>query len=138
MFIKYFYLWFPMVIIAIINGTIRELFFTNFLDELGAHQLSVISGITFFAVYVWIITGKWKIDSPISAIKIGFMWFIMTVIFEFIFGHYVMGYSWQKLLYDYNILEGRLWVVVLLWTTISPFVFYLVRRQDVNNSVNPE
>jgi hypothetical protein len=137
MLIKYLFLWFPMVIIAIINGTIRQLFFINFTDELSAHQLSVISGITFFAIYVWYVTGKWRIDSPLSAIKIGVLWLIMTVIFEFIFGHYVMGNSWQKLLHDYNILEGRLWVVVLFWTTISPFVFYLIRRQELNNPDNP-
>jgi uncharacterized membrane protein len=137
MIIKYLLLWFPMVIIAIINGTIRQLFFIKFTDELSAHQLSVISGITFFAIYVWYVTGKWRIDSPLSAIKIGVLWLIMTVIFEFIFGHYVMGNSWQKLLHDYNILEGRLWIVVLFWTTISPFVFYLIRRQELNNPDNP-
>lgn len=71
MIIKYLLLWFPMVIIAIINGTIRQLFFIKFTDDLSAHQLSVISGITFFAIYVWYVTGKWRIDSPLSAIKIG-------------------------------------------------------------------
>jgi hypothetical protein len=137
MIIKYLLLWFPMVIIAIINGTIRQLFFIKFTDELSAHQLSVISGITFFAIYVWYVTGKWRIDSLLSAIKIGVLWLIMTVIFEFIFGHSVMGNSWQKLLHDYNTLEGRLWIVVLFWTTISPFVFYLIRRQELNNPDNP-
>ncbi|MDQ7816058.1 MAG: hypothetical protein RDU14_03470 [Melioribacteraceae bacterium] len=135
MLVKYFLLWFPMVIIAIINGTIRQLFFTNFSDELGSHQLSVISGITFFAIYIWFITGKWEIESALMAIKIGLMWLVMTVIFEFLFGHYVMGNSWEKLLHDYNLLEGRLWVVVLIWTTISPSVFYLIRKQKSNTSV---
>lgn len=37
MIIKYLLLWFPMVIIAIINGTIRQLFFIKFTDELSAH-----------------------------------------------------------------------------------------------------
>ena len=135
MLAKYFLLWFPMVIIAIINGIIRQLFFTNYADELGSHQLSVISGITFFAIYIWFITGKWKLESAHMAIKIGLMWLVMTVIFEFIFGHYVMGNSWEKLLHDYNLLEGRLWVVVLIWTTISPYVFYLIRKQKSNTSV---
>jgi hypothetical protein len=135
MLVKYFLLWFPMVIIAIINGTIRQLFFTNFSDELGSHQLSVISGITFFAIYIWFITGKWEIESALMAIKIGLMWLVMTVIFEFLFGHYVMGNSWEKLLHDYNLLEGRLWVVILIWTTISPSVFYLIRKQKSNTSV---
>ena len=146
MLAKYFLLWFPMVIIAIINGIIRQLFFTNYADELGSHQLSVISGITFFAKWanldledspLWI-AGEIRIvgiESAHMAIKIGLMWLVMTVIFEFIFGHYVMGNSWEKLLHDYNLLEGRLWVVVLIWTTISPYVFYLIRKQKSNTSV---
>lgn len=48
-----------------------------------------------------------------------------------------MGNSWQKLLHDNNILEGSLWIVVLFWTTISSFVFYLIRRQELNNPDNP-
>lgn len=44
----------------------------------------------------------------------------MTVVFEFGFGHYVMGHSWEMLLHDYNVLEGRLWVVVLAAVWAGP------------------
>jgi hypothetical protein len=52
---------------------------------------------------------------------------LLTIGFEFIFGHFVMGNPWPLLLRDYNILAGRLWVVVLIWITIAPFVLYQVR-----------
>lgn len=113
-----------MVVIAIINGSVRQFVFTKFTGELTAHQLSCASGIALFAIYVWFITGVWKIESANQAIIIGLMWLAMTVLFEFVFGHYVMSNSWQKLLHDYNIVKGRLWVLVLIWTTISPYVFY--------------
>lgn len=129
MLLKYFFLWFPMIIIAIINGAIRQGFYVTFVDELSAHQLSVISGILFFAIYIWLISGKWRISSNSQAISIGLMWLLMTIIFEFIFGHYVMGHAWEKLLHDYNFFEGRLWVVVLLWVTLSPLIFYNIRRK---------
>lgn len=127
MLFKYFLLWFPMVVIAIINGSIRQFVFTKFTGELTAHQLSCASGIALFAIYAWLITGIWKIESASQAIIIGLMWLVMTVLFEFVFGHYVMANSWQKLLHDYNFIEGRLWVLILIWTTISPYVFYKLR-----------
>ncbi len=127
MLLKYLLLWFPMVIIAIINGSIRQFLYIKFLNELAAHQLSVLSGILFFAIYIWIITGFWKIESSAQAITVGLMWLGMTIIFEFVFGHYVMGNSWEKLFADYNIFKGRLWVVVLIWTAISPFIFFKLR-----------
>jgi hypothetical protein len=39
--------------------------------------------------------------------------------FEFLVGHYVMGYPWIRLFHDYNIFAGRLWVVLLLWITVA-------------------
>ena len=118
-----------MIVIAIINGVIRQGFYLTFLDELSAHQLSVLSGIIFFSIYIWFITGKWRLNSYKQTILIGFMWLIMTILFEFVFGHYVMGHSWDKLLHDYNFFAGRLWVIVLLWITISPTIFYHLRKK---------
>ncbi len=132
MITKYFLLWFPMIVIAIINGALRQGFYVTFLDNLSAHQLSVVTGILFFAIYIWIITGKWKIKSSKESVQIGLMWLLMTIVFEFLFGHFIMGHTWEKLLYDYNILEGRLWIIVLIWVTISPFIFYRIHVKKKN------
>jgi len=52
------------------------------------------------------------------------IWLALAIGLEFIFGHYVMGNSWEWLLGDYNLLAGRLWVLVLLWIAAAPYVFY--------------
>ncbi len=52
----------------------------------------------------------------------------MTVIFEFGFGHYIMGHSWSKLLHDYNLLAGRLWLVVLLAILTGPYLAMVAGR----------
>jgi len=48
----------------------------------------------------------------------------MTVCFEFFFGHYVAGHPWSRLFHDYNILDGRIWGLLLVWITVAPYVFY--------------
>ena len=63
-------------------------------------------------------------NSPQQALIIGFNWLILTVIFEFLFGHYVMGHTWERLLQDYNIFKGRLWSLVLMWNLIMPYVIF--------------
>jgi hypothetical protein len=73
---------------------------------------------------------RWRIESPKQAIVIGLIWLGLTVVFEFLFGHYVMGNPWERLLHDYNLLAGRVWVFVLIWITIAPYVFYRINRQD--------
>jgi hypothetical protein len=50
-----------------------------------------------------------------------------TIAFEFLFGHYVMGHSWDSLWADYNVLQGRLWPLVLIVTLFGPMLAWKIR-----------
>ena len=52
------------------------------------------------------------------------MWLGMTLVFEFGAGHYLFGTPWRALLADYNVLAGRLWVLVLIATMTAPALVY--------------
>ena len=119
--------WLGMVILAILNGAIREKVYGKFMGELTAHQLSTLAGIILFGVYIWILTGMFRIESSRQALLIGSIWLIMTTVFEFVFGHYVMGHPWNRLLHDYNILKGRVWSLMLIWTFVAPYAFFRLR-----------
>ncbi len=125
---RYILAWLPMVLIAIINAGIREYTYAKFLGELRAHQLSTLTGIFALGLYIWLITSIWPIHSTSQAFIIGFIWLGLTLAFEFLFGHYVMHNPWSKLLADYNILAGRVWIFVLIWTAIAPVIFFSMRR----------
>jgi hypothetical protein len=126
LFVKYILAWFPMVIIAILNGTLRQYTYGPLMNELTAHQVSTFTGIIFFGIYIYYLTKKWPLDSASKAIAVGMIWIIMTIMFEFGFGHYVIGHPWQKLLHDYNLFAGRLWILMLIWTGIAHLVFYKI------------
>lgn len=119
--------WFGMVITAIVNGAIRGKYYGKLMPEPAAHQLSTLIAIILFGFYIYAVTGIFEIQSSKQAFIIGGMWLIMTVIFEFIFGHYVAGHTWHDLLMDYNILSGRVWILVLIWTFTAPYLFYRIR-----------
>jgi hypothetical protein len=119
--------WFGMVAIAILNGAIREKSYGKFIGELPAHQLSTFIGIVLFGYYIWILTGTFPIASSTQALTIGGIWLCMTVIFEFVFGHFVMGHPWSRLFHDYHLLKGRVWSLVLIWTAIGPYLIYRIR-----------
>lgn len=57
------------------------------------------------------------------------MWLTATVVFEFGFGHYVIGHSWDRLLRDYNLLEGRVWLLFLTATTVIPYIVQVMQAQ---------
>ncbi|RKN80327.1 hypothetical protein D7Z94_14115 [Ulvibacterium marinum] len=125
---KYFIAWAPMIFIAIANGIFREKFLAGRLRELAAHQVSTVTLVILFGIYIWIVIRNWKPESTEQAITIGLLWLGLTVLFEFLFGHYVAGHSWSKLFQDYNILKGRVWIIVLVWVTIAPYIFYRLQK----------
>jgi hypothetical protein len=126
---RYMIAWVPMTFIGILNGILRQYGYSRFVGDLTAHQISTLTGIVFMGLYVWWLTGVWKIGSSGQALAIGLMWLGMTMIFEFVFGHFVMGHPWKKLFHDYNLLKGRVWSLVLIWITVAPFVFYKIRSK---------
>lgn len=125
---KYVLAWFPMVLIAIANGALRELWYGKHLSELRAHQASTASGALLFGLYMWILLRIWNPISSQQALTIGFLWLCLTLAFEFLFFHYAMGHPWSSIVHDYNIFAGRVWIVILIWVTVAPYVFYKGQR----------
>ncbi|ACB53875.1 hypothetical protein cce_4527 [Crocosphaera subtropica ATCC 51142] len=124
MILLYLLAWFPMIVIAILNATVREKIYGKFVTELQAHQLSTLTAVLLFAAYIWGLTSLFPLKSSSQAIVIGCLWLVLTVMFEFSFGHYVAQQSWAKLLQDYNLLAGRVWIFVPLCIAIFPWLFY--------------
>ena len=112
-----------MVLIAIFNGMLRVKWYGKTIDELAAHQISSLTGTFLFGIYIWFIIHGWPPDSEGQAAAIGLVWLLLTIAFEFIFGRYVAGHTWSHLFSDYNLFAGRLWVIVLFWVTIAPYLF---------------
>lgn len=124
MFLRYILAWLPMMLIGIANGVIREASYGKVLSELRAHQLSTLIGILLLSFYIGFLLHRWPLESIEQAILVGLLWLGMTIAFEFGFGHYIAGHDWSKLLSDYNLLKGRVWLLVLIWIAVAPTLFY--------------
>lgn len=112
--------WFLLAAVGIANGVLREKTFGRRISERAAHQISTLTFILFSGPLVWVASHLWPLDSMAQAWLVGGIWLLATIAFEFGFGHYVAGHSWEKLLRDYNLMQGRLWVLVLVWILILP------------------
>ncbi|MBU7020713.1 MAG: hypothetical protein HXS41_06615 [Theionarchaea archaeon] len=115
-------IWVVLVFVAIVNGTIRDQVYGPSMEELHAHQVSTLTGIIFsvLVMYVFLkLTRAHYTDSDL--VMVGIMWLCLTVAFEFAFGHFVIGHTLSRLLADYNILKGRIWIVMLLTILLGPY-----------------
>ncbi len=122
--LRYLVAWFVMLGVAMVNGGLRDMTYGKQLPELLANQLSCLSGITLLGVVMYLYVRHWKLGSARQAIYIGLFWMALTMAFEFLFFHYARGHSWAELLANYDIVQGRLWPLVLVWVAVAPYVFY--------------
>lgn len=129
MLLKYLLAWFPMLIIAILNGTLRDLGYKKWMGELAAHQISTFSLIILLGLYIAFIVKKIPPQTAMQAVLLGLFWMFLTLCFEFGFGKY-RRLSWQQLFSDYNILKGRIWILIPLWMAFAPYligrIFYRI------------
>lgn len=117
--------WLGLTVLAIMNGVARGIY-GPYMNELTAHQVSTVTSITLMLAATWLMNRHWVIPDKETALAIGMTWLAATVVFEFGFGHYVMGHSWDRLLRDYNLLEGRIWLVFLAALMATPYVVHSI------------
>lgn len=124
---KYLAAWLAMLLVSVANGAVRDFTYGRRMSELAAHQLSTVISVVLLGMVIRLCIRRWPPASGREALTVGLLWLAMTVAFEFLFFHYAGGHSWAALLANYNVFEGRVWVMVLLWIALAP---YLVCRFD--------
>lgn len=120
-------IWFVMLLGAVANGAFREAVLTSRLGRGVAHAVSTVLLSLVILLVGWIAT-PWIAPRTLQdAWTIGVAWVGLTIAFEFLAGHFVFGRPWSDLLADYNLLAGRIWLMVLVVTLMTP-VFAFTRR----------
>ena len=120
--------WLLLLVAAIANGAIRQAWLVPWLGETAGHVASTmaLSGLIFGIG--WILSGWIDLATAAEAWLLGVVWLGLTVAFEFIAGRFLFGASWEKLLADYNVAEGRIWVFVLVTTLLTPRLVHWLDR----------
>jgi hypothetical protein len=118
--LRAFAIWVLLLILAILNGGARDILITPKIGDSAGHIIStiflcvLILLVSYFSIH-WI-----NPTGSLDPLIIGSFWVTLTVAFEFLAGHYVFGNSWQKLFGDYNVIQGRIWILVLVADFTAP------------------
>lgn len=121
MILRALLVWLLLAVVAVSAGVAREALLTPRIGPQAAHVAGtwVVVAAFFMAIGLsirWIVPdlATWRLW------LVGGVWLFLTVAFEFGFGHYVAGHSWSRLFRDYDVLAGRIWVLVLLTVLFAP------------------
>lgn len=115
-------LWLATLLLAVLNGALRE---GVLIPALGSFAAFIASGIILSVCIVSVacLATPWygRLSAP-RWLLVGLYWLVLTLVFEFGFGRLVQHKTWDELLAAYSFHGANLWPVVLLVTLFAPWL----------------
>jgi len=127
--LRAFAIWILLLILAILNGGARDMLITPKVGDSAGHIISTIA-LCVLILLVSYYSIRWiNPTKSLDPLIVGLFWVTLTVAFEFLAGHYLFENSWAKLLADYNVMQGRVWILVLVTDFTAPLWAARVQRK---------
>ena len=133
-----FAVWLLLITAEVVHGIVRTLVLTPVVGDFRARQLGVFTG-SLLILLITAFTIQWiRASRPRTLLMIGSAWVVLTVAFEISLGR-MMGYSWERLVSDYNMLEGGLLPIGFAIMATSPLIAARLRgvRRGIHGAVTP-
>lgn len=119
--------WLLLISAESLHGTLRELLLRPLVGDLRARQLALLTGSVIVVGVACGVTRWIRAETSRARWLVGLLWVALTLSFEVGLGRFALGYSWDRLLQDYDVTRGGwLWLgmIVLL---VSPHIAARVR-----------
>lgn len=119
--LKALMVWIAVLVLAIVNGALRE---GVLVPKLGTTPGLVLSGLLLSALIIAVayVALPWLDARRVAElVGVGLGWLVLTLVFEFSFGMW-QGKSWPVLLEAYTFKGGNIWPLVLVVTALAPYI----------------
>lgn len=126
--------WLLLIAAEILHGIARAVFLVPHVGQFRSNQIGVFTG-SLIVLMITLVFIRWIGASQSSQLlRIGLLWGVLTLAFEILFGRFVVGASWERLLSDYNVLQGGLMPLGMIVLVLSPWIAGKRRRRMVDSS----
>jgi len=120
--------WVLIIVAETIHGRARVLLLQPYVGDFRARQIAVFTGSIIIFLIVLACIRFIGARTVSQLIGVGCLWVVLTVVFELGLRRLVMGYSWQRITSDYNILQGGLLSIGMIVLLFTPVVAGKLRR----------
>lgn len=120
-------IWFVLMVLAILNGTVRVKLILPHTGLTAGLAISTVMLCALILLATWLSIGWIGATTARQTWTMGLLWLAMTLAFEFGAGHFLFKKPWPELLVDYDIAKGRIWVLVPIVTVLAPWLMAKAR-----------
>jgi hypothetical protein len=115
-------IWLVLIGAEFVHGILRAIFLVPVVGNFGSRQIGVFTGSILILAIAYLLVPWLHATDKRSLISVGVLWVVLTVVFEFGFGHFVLGRSWQDLASDYNVLRGGFLLIGISVLMFAPVI----------------
>jgi hypothetical protein len=112
-------IWLVILVLASLNGAVRDLVVAPHIGDTVARVISTLILCGLVLLVTWLSIRWVGPHSRRQALAVGLFWLVLTLAFEVGAGR-LSGKSWSVVLADYDVLRGRIWVLVPIVTFMAP------------------
>lgn len=119
--------WFVLILAEIAHGIARGVLLVPAVGDFRARQIGVFTGSLIILAIAWALTpwlGAWRRGQFVG---VGLLWAGLTLAFEILFGRFVVGASWERLLEDFRLWQGGLMPLGIAVLALAPLLAARVR-----------
>lgn len=114
--------WLVMIFAESVHGILRGLFLAPLVGDFPARQIAFFGAVLLIFVIAYLGIG-WVNAPPTHALfAVGALWMILTALFEFGLGYFVMQHPPGRMLEDYDLSRGGLMGFGLLFLIFAPWL----------------
>lgn len=119
--------WILIVIAESIHGTIRQLFIAPMIGDMLSRQVGVFVGSAIILLISWLFARWLGAKTLKNQLQVGALWVVLIVVFEVSLGT-ALGYTRERILSDYNLAQGGLMGLGLLFMLLAPALGAKLRK----------
>lgn len=120
-------IWVIMMIAAILNGALRTQILAPLLGPDWALPASGITLSLLVFLLAWLLLPVAGVSRTREALATGSLWVALTLAFEYLFGHFIAGKSWDEIHQVFDVTQGNLFVLVVITLGVSPWAVIRLR-----------
>jgi hypothetical protein len=120
--LRAFAVWLLIAAAEVVHGILRMQLLRPLLGDLRARQVAIVTGSLIILAIVFLARRFLRATTTGQQIAVGAFWAVLMAGFDILLGRYYIGYSWSRVMQDFDPARGGFMALGLAVMVLAPWI----------------